>query len=803
MIVSREIFLKRLVQLPELSNNTIAFVFADNPDLDISSREDFFGNIISYYNRFKKEKPDISKYSLEETDDLLKSWEGKDLRIKNVKLKSVRGFPQSDKPYGIDLTDENGLPQSMIILGGNATGKSSIYDAIEYSYCNSVGEALLRAYKEGSEDDVRFMDFLEHNENGQANIFCHIQTQSETFNLQEHTENIPKEIRDKINPNTHFVNDYDIYTKGQLDYEKNSKRSFHNIIAQSLGLTELLEFEKYITSFTFYRRQTESRNILGLKRSNDNQNTLIATNEKVITEKKLSLERLKKQQSSTPDDSKLKEVLETVNLVKQTSFQSSFSSKQLSENIEQFNRAYLNLITKEIKNAGANEIQFLNLGLELLKEHSNCPFCNNSKLLKDEISVSVNQRIAKIKELNDVTRILNKAINEIIDNIETLKAQIEIQKSRATKELNAIKEKTEFNELFFLDNSFVTATSEFTANEFLSQLFNLNENANYLKDKNRFLFELFESNKGFSENELHQFLNSVMEFNTKRADITIKIELEVASKMKSKSLTEQIIGLNKEISDLEKQSTDAKANIKRDLEKIDELQEQITQFDEVKSDTIVFSKSYHNALNEEINKSFAPIKMVVEEVLEDYFKFDNRDVDLIISKQPEEYDAETGEILSDIITAQLIIKNKDIKPQPVGKYLNTFHFRLFSTMVGISIAIASRRNTQVNLPLVLDDVFYASDFENRTSVEGFLQQIFKAFKTYTPDLPLQLILLTHDQLIFESAIKVVKEIEETNIAFAKLFPYTEAQEAGDYLNLIYKFPDYFPSTIMNSLLAEV
>ena len=108
----------------------------------------------------------------------------------------------------------------MIILGGNATGKSSIYDAIEYSYCNSIGEALLRAYKEGSEDDVRFMDFLEHNENGQVNIFCQVQTQSESFDIQEHKENIPREIRDKINPDTHFVSDYDIYTKGQLDYEK-------------------------------------------------------------------------------------------------------------------------------------------------------------------------------------------------------------------------------------------------------------------------------------------------------------------------------------------------------------------------------------------------------------------------------------------------------------------------------------------------------------------------------------------------------------------------------------------------------
>ncbi len=97
--------------------------------------------------------------------------------------------------------------------------------------------------------------------------------------------------------------------------------------------------------------------------------------------------------------------------------------------------------------------------------------------------------------------------------------------------------------------------------------------------------------------------------------------------------------------------------------------------------------------------------------------------------------------MSEIIIAQLKIKNKDIPPQPVNKYLNTFHFRLFSTMVGISIAVASRKSTKVNLPLVLDDIFYASDFENRTTVEQFLKYIFEAFKKIHPEMPLQLFYL--------------------------------------------------------------
>jgi hypothetical protein len=385
MNVSKDIFLRQLVQLPELMDNTIAYVFADNPDIDISSREKFFDNIVSYFKRFKENKPDISQYKLEDTTDLLKSWEGKDLRIKNITLKSVRGFPNADKPFGIDFTNANDKPQSLIILGGNASGKSSIYDAIEYSYCNSIGEALLRAYKEGSNENIRFMSFLEHNNNGEANIFCNIKTVSYDLDIQKHDTNIPKSVRDRINPDTHFISDYDIYTKGQLDYEKNTQHSFHNIIAKSLGLTDLLEFEKNVKVFTLYRRQTESRNISTLKKSIENQQQLITNNEKSIGEKKQRLEVLKQQQADSPDDSKIKELFELLNQVKQISFQSTFNTEQFKSSIEQFNLAYINLISKEIKNAGINEIQFLNLGLELLKEHNDCPFCNNSKILKEEI----------------------------------------------------------------------------------------------------------------------------------------------------------------------------------------------------------------------------------------------------------------------------------------------------------------------------------------------------------------------------------------------------------------------------------
>lgn len=173
-----------------------------------------------------------------------------------------------------------------------------------------------------------------------------------------------------------------------------------------------------------------------------------------------------------------------------------------------------------------------------------------------------------------------------------------------------------------------------------------------------------------------------------------------------------------------------------------------------------------------------------------------------ISKEPAEIDEDTGQVLSEVITAKMQMGDSE-NYQSVGKILNTFHYRLFATMVGVAIAIASRKNTKINLPLVLDDIFYASDFENKSAIETFVKALFEIFKEFTPDLPLQLILFTHDQMIFESIANVQEDFnlgEQGKIEFAKLFSYKEAQEQDGFLNLVYKYPSYFTNQPLMRLI---
>ncbi len=180
--------------------------------------------------------------------------------------------------------------------------------------------------------------------------------------------------------------------------------------------------------------------------------------------------------------------------------------------------------------------------------------------------------------------------------------------------------------------------------------------------------------------------------------------------------------------------------------------------------------------------------------MENYLKIE-RDVKLQIRKL-EQQDKDTGEFLSEVIIAEIIPNDKTKLPISVNKYFNNFHYRLFATMVGISVAIASRKNTGINLPLILDDIFYASDFENRTTIESFIGKLFAIFKEYSPEIPLQLIIFTHDQLIFESCLKAYNQEKHEKIYFAKLFPYYDTIDEGDFKSLVYKFPMYIPEKLV-------
>lgn len=800
MIKNKETFLKKVALMPELKGNKLSLVFALRPSIDISNKTKFVENVSTYFNMQREE--DREKINLDsEKETNTEKWLGKDLRIKKVKLNSVRGFPKSSIPFGIDFTNTQGKPQSMIILGSNGSGKSSIYNSIEYTFCKKIGEAQLRNSRTLNDEDNEFKEYLSHFNNGFSNSLCDIETIDENLTLQG--LNIPIEVRNKINPNTHFISDFDIYHNGQLNFLRGDEGSFHNLIAESLGLSELLQFEKNLNEFIAYRRATESTRINALEKGIKEESQLIENNKKTLAEKKSTLIQLTENQQEQPETNKVQELQKTLAQIKSTNLSFQFDLKSLQNNITEFKQKYKEFTSLEVKSGNAAQIQFYNLGLELLKETNECPFCNSSKKSINDIQQYASEKIKQIESFNKLNQELTKSQNFVTENLNNLLNNVALHLAKVKQELNSIKPFSEFSELASNQNSYITFIESALAEEFYQIGSDLTNNDKYRLNKNEFLYSYFENQKDYIQIELNSFISELSKFAENRNLLIQKTEAQLAQSLQSKTIFEQIVTIKNEIVSLEHQIANSDKKIQNSNNELKTYREQQAVFNAIKDEARIYNTSFHTLLSGEVQQAFAPIKLIVEEVLEKYLKSDNRDVELEIKMKEDDVDSETGEVLSEIITAYIVPKDKSHPPLPVNKYFNTFHYRLFSTMVGVSIAMASRINTKINLPLVLDDIFYASDFENRATVERFIKELFDIFNKYTPNLELQLILFTHDQLIFESAVKATAEMKVENIAFARLFHHSKAKDKGDLLELTYRMPTYLPYKIMQNTLTEI
>lgn len=64
-----------------------------------------------------------------------------DYRVKSLSFCNFRTYPQHDPPYGVRFTNDSGEPCSLFLVGRNGTGKSTIFDALEWTYAGKANNA--------------------------------------------------------------------------------------------------------------------------------------------------------------------------------------------------------------------------------------------------------------------------------------------------------------------------------------------------------------------------------------------------------------------------------------------------------------------------------------------------------------------------------------------------------------------------------------------------------------------------------------------------------------------------------------
>lgn len=86
------------------------------------------------------------------------------------------------------------------------------------------------------------------------------------------------------------------------------------------------------------------------------------------------------------------------------------------------------------------------------------------------------------------------------------------------------------------------------------------------------------------------------------------------------------------------------------------------------------------------------------------------------------------------------------RPTP-QEYYNSFRYKLYAVSFKIALAFMEMLMKNIRVPIVIDDVFSASDFENNLRLEYFVYNIYEAYDHLNFNEPLQLILFTHDEMV--------------------------------------------------------
>lgn len=114
-------------------------------------------------------------------------------------------------------------------------------------------------------------------------------------------------------------------------------------------------------------------------------------------------------------------------------------------------------------------------------------------------------------------------------------------------------------------------------------------------------------------------------------------------------------------------------------------------------------------------------------------------------------------------------------------YLNSFRFKLYTLCLKIGMAFSVMQLLKISFPIVLDDVFYSSDFSNRENVCFFIREIFELYNEKIKPktgLPLQIIFFTHDEVVLEAAVNGMEGLDES-FKYGRVFNYQEMEDKNE------------------------
>ena len=599
-----------------------------------------------------------------------------DSRYKCLCLTNLRKFPSTadNNPYGISFMQDD-QPASLVLIGANGTGKTSLYIGMEYTMAHHLSAARMRKIPESE-----FQKFITYGKESYDSVQVKIQTMDNLIFKDRENEKIYK-YQDSLP--CFFCSEYDLVKIGESTPEDLLK-----YVVSQIGFYELLKFKKYIqdkqSSYAAYVEycKNDINTFLRVRIELQDQETNKAI-EEIVSKEKFSLFSrytknliplyvknlffLKACNDDTPLPKLENDSVETVDALETTI---------LDDYINQFeNKAKLFLVSFD---------NFLN-------------GCNSPEYLE-----------------------LTKAADT---NPSQLKIWIEEQKKRLSSILNNDTRTTRANLLLYLQFNF--------------------------EQKRQIISQVISQLLLFLESE-----ETVFNYDTFSTGVLA------------------ISKANKKIEDLNKTITDHE-----EVKKIDRLKDYL-KIEKLLKDLNVFSASLDSVYMKQLELLEYLFKSYIEKILTFFALNSNEQYTLSINKE-----------CIDIKIIYKDINGNEVQTRP-RDYLNSFRYKLFNMTLKIAMAFSAMRLNKIIHPIVFDDVFYSSDFENRNRIEEFIAKTYEAYEKFVrednvncPDL--QLIFLSHDDIIVDAIRGGIHSLDKqqvktpVNVIYGRLFDYREMNRQED------------------------
>lgn len=140
---------------------------------------------------------------------------------------------------------------------------------------------------------------------------------------------------------------------------------------------------------------------------------------------------------------------------------------------------------------------------------------------------------------------------------------------------------------------------------------------------------------------------------------------------------------------------------------------------------------------------------------------------------------------------KMVLRNKDGQEILPAQYYNNFRYKLFCLLLRLVGGLAYMKLNKVRVPIVLDDMFYGSDFNSRAEVKYFWRRLLETIRHQLGE-EVQLLVFTHDEIILNAALDTVVDVDFAPVQFGRILDNDyikrpeEEQDITDETDVFYK-----------------